>query len=59
LGYERYRQRRQLMEIDDRQLKDIGITRETGEAGSTQADLGRLADGCYALSASTLASEPE
>ena len=27
-GGERYRQRRQLMEMDDRQLKDIGITRE-------------------------------
>jgi uncharacterized protein YjiS (DUF1127 family) len=31
LGGERYRQRRQLMEIDDRQLKDIGITREQAE----------------------------
>ena len=30
LGVERYRQRRQLMEMDDRQLKDIGIT--PGEA---------------------------
>jgi uncharacterized protein YjiS (DUF1127 family) len=28
LGCERCRQRRQLMEMDDRQLKDIGITRE-------------------------------
>jgi uncharacterized protein YjiS (DUF1127 family) len=27
----RYRQRRQLMEMDDRQLKDIGITREQAE----------------------------
>ena len=26
LGGERYRQRRQLMEMDDRQIKDIGIT---------------------------------
>jgi uncharacterized protein YjiS (DUF1127 family) len=26
LGVGRYRQRRQLMEMDDRQLKDIGIT---------------------------------
>ena len=31
LGEERYRQRRQLMEMDDRQLKDIGITREQAE----------------------------
>ena len=31
LGGERYRQRRQLMELDDRQLKDIGITREQAE----------------------------
>ena len=31
LGGERYRQRRQLMEMDDRQLKDIGITREQAE----------------------------
>jgi len=28
LGRERCRQRRQLMEMDDRQLKDVGITRE-------------------------------
>ena len=28
---ERYRQRRQLLEMDDRQLKDIGITREEAE----------------------------
>ena len=28
---ERYRQRRQLLEMDDRQLKDIGITREQAE----------------------------
>jgi len=28
---ERYRQRRQLLEMDDRQLKDIGITRELAE----------------------------
>jgi uncharacterized protein YjiS (DUF1127 family) len=28
LGVGRYRQRRQLMEMDDRQLKDIGITPE-------------------------------
>ncbi|HTD16527.1 MAG TPA: DUF1127 domain-containing protein [Chthoniobacterales bacterium] len=27
-GRERYRQRRQLMEMDDRQLNDVGITRE-------------------------------
>ena len=31
LGRERYRQRRQLMEMDDRQLKDIGVTREQAE----------------------------
>jgi uncharacterized protein YjiS (DUF1127 family) len=31
LGCERSRQRRQLMEMDDRQLKDIGITREQAE----------------------------
>ena len=31
LGGERYRQRRQLMEMDDRQLKDIGVTREQAE----------------------------
>jgi uncharacterized protein YjiS (DUF1127 family) len=31
LGRERYRQRRQLMEMDDRELKDIGITREQAE----------------------------
>ena len=31
LGGERHRQRRQLMEMDDRQLKDIGITREQAE----------------------------
>ena len=31
LGHERYRQRRQLMEMDERQLKDIGITREQAE----------------------------
>src|SRR6266446_10445496 len=31
LGRERYRQRSQLMEMDDRQLKDIGITREQAE----------------------------
>jgi len=31
LSRERYRQRRQLMEMDDRQLKDIGITREQAE----------------------------
>ena len=31
LGEERYRQRRQLLEMDDRQLKDIGITREQAE----------------------------
>jgi uncharacterized protein YjiS (DUF1127 family) len=31
LGRERYRQRRQLMEMDDRQLKDIGITREQAQ----------------------------
>ena len=28
---ERYRQRRQLLEMDDHQLKDIGITREQAE----------------------------
>jgi len=28
---ERYRQRRQLLEMGDRQLKDIGITRERAE----------------------------
>ena len=28
---ERYRQRRQLLEMDDRELKDIGITREQAE----------------------------
>ena len=28
LGRERCRQRRQLMEMDDRQLNDVGITRE-------------------------------
>jgi uncharacterized protein YjiS (DUF1127 family) len=31
LRRERYRQRRQLLEMDDRQLKDIGITREQAE----------------------------
>ena len=31
LSRERYRQRRQLMEMDDRQLKGIGITREQAE----------------------------
>ena len=31
LTRERYRQRRQLMEMDDRQLKDIGITPEQAE----------------------------
>ena len=31
LGRERYRQRQLLMEMDDRQLKDIGITREQAE----------------------------
>ena len=31
LGRMRYLQRRQLLEIDDRQLKDIGITREQAE----------------------------
>ena len=31
LGRERYQQRRQLMEMDDRQLKDIGITRMEAE----------------------------
>ena len=31
LGRERYRQRRQLLEMDDRELKDIGITREQAE----------------------------
>ena len=31
LGRERYQQRRQLMEMDDRELKDIGITREQAE----------------------------
>ena len=28
---ERYRQRRQLLEMDDRELKDIGISREQAE----------------------------
>ena len=31
LGRMRYLQRRQLLEMDDRQLKDIGITREQAE----------------------------
>jgi uncharacterized protein YjiS (DUF1127 family) len=31
LGRERYWQRRQLMEMDEHQLKDIGITREQAE----------------------------
>jgi uncharacterized protein YjiS (DUF1127 family) len=31
LWRERYRQRRQLLEMDDCQLKDIGITREQAE----------------------------
>ena len=31
LTAERYRQRKQLMEMDDRQIKDIGITREQAE----------------------------
>ena len=31
LGRERCRQRRQLMEMDDRELKDIGVTREQAE----------------------------
>jgi uncharacterized protein YjiS (DUF1127 family) len=31
LGCERYGQRRQLVEMDDRQLKDIGITREQAQ----------------------------
>jgi uncharacterized protein YjiS (DUF1127 family) len=31
LSRERYRQRRQLMEMGDRELKDIGITREQAE----------------------------
>ena len=31
LCLERYRQRQQLLEMDDRQLKDIGITREQAE----------------------------
>ena len=31
LGVERYRQRKQLMEMDYRQLKDIGITPEAAE----------------------------
>jgi uncharacterized protein YjiS (DUF1127 family) len=31
LSRERYRQRRQLLEMDDRQLKDIGITPEQAE----------------------------
>jgi uncharacterized protein YjiS (DUF1127 family) len=31
LSRERHRQRRQLMEMDDRDLKDIGITREQAE----------------------------
>lgn len=31
LAVERYRQRKQLMEMDDRQLEDIGITPEQAE----------------------------
>ena len=31
LACERHRQRKQLLEMDDRQLKDIGITREQAE----------------------------
>ena len=31
LARERYRQRKQLLEMDDRQLKDIGITPEQAE----------------------------
>lgn len=31
LAVERYRQRKQLMEMDDRQLKDMGITPEQAE----------------------------
>jgi uncharacterized protein YjiS (DUF1127 family) len=31
LRRERYQQRRQLMEMDDRQLKDIGVTAEQAE----------------------------
>jgi uncharacterized protein YjiS (DUF1127 family) len=31
LGRERCRRRRQLMEMDDRELRDIGITREQVE----------------------------
>jgi uncharacterized protein YjiS (DUF1127 family) len=31
LAYERHRQRKQLMEMDNRQLKDIGITPEEAE----------------------------
>ena len=31
LASERYGQRRQLLEMDDRQLKDIGITRDQAE----------------------------
>jgi uncharacterized protein YjiS (DUF1127 family) len=42
LGRERYRQRRQLMGMDNRELKDIGIFSRTGRGRSTQADLERL-----------------
>ena len=31
MGVERYRQRKQLMEMDDRLIKDIGITPEQAE----------------------------
>jgi uncharacterized protein YjiS (DUF1127 family) len=37
LGRMRHRQRRQLMEMDDRQLKDIGITREQAEQEARKA----------------------
>jgi uncharacterized protein YjiS (DUF1127 family) len=37
LSRERYRQRRQLMEMDDRELKDIGITREQAEEEARKA----------------------
>jgi uncharacterized protein YjiS (DUF1127 family) len=42
LGCERCRQRRQLMEMDDRQLKDIGNYSGTGQKRSAQADLAGL-----------------
>jgi len=37
LGRERYRQRRQLLAMNDRELKDIGITREQAEQEGRKA----------------------